>query len=390
VLLRPIEHYLGYVIGNTDIYFPVHDDLPLLLPAGMRKTDKDNRGRLTLRDLASHAGVSPATVSLVLRKSPLVAKTTRERVLASIETLGYVYNRGAASMRTQRTHTVGIAINELVNPYFAELTAAIEHAMNAIGYSVFLSNSAEDPARQDQFIDTMREYNADGLIICPAAGTSVESLQRLTAFDMPCVQVSRYLRGVDLDYAGSDNRGGMSLATGHLIALGHRRIAMIGGNNAISTGRARHQGYADALNTHGIAIEPGLIVPTGATREDGAAAIKTLLKSRHPPTAAVCFNDLTAFGVMLGLRQIGLEPGRDFAVVGCDDVSEAALWNPALTSVAIDTVAMGEVAARMLLERIADHKAPRREIVLGPKLAVRASSGQARASALARVDSLGA
>jgi LacI family transcriptional regulator len=354
----------------------------------MSKETKRGGGRLTLRDLAQHADVSPATVSLVLRKSPLVAQATRERVLASIETLGYVYNRGAASLRTQRTHTVGVAINELANPYFAELTAAIERALNAIGYSVFLSNSAEDPARQDQFIDTMREYSVDGLIICPAAGTTAKSLQRLIQFDMPCVQVSRYVRGVSLDFAGNDHRRGMVLATEHLIALGHRRIAMIGGDSRISTGWERHRGYADALAAHGIAAEPALNVPAEATRESGAAAIKALLAGRDPPTAAVCYNDLVAFGVMLGLRQIGLEPGRDFAVVGCDDVSEAALWNPALTSVTIDTRAMGEVAARMLLERIDDHHAPRREIVLEPKLAVRASSGPGLASVIARAPAL--
>lgn len=354
----------------------------------MSKAIKRKGGRLTLRDLAAHAGVSPATVSLVLRKSPLVAQATRERVLASIETLGYVYNRGAASLRTQRTHTVGVVINELANPYFAELTAAIERAFNAIGYSVFLSNSAEDPGRQDQFIDTMREYNADGLIICPAAGTTAKSMQRLIRFDMPCVQLSRYVRGVALDFVGNDNRRGTFLATEHLIALGHRRIAMIGGNDLTSTGWERRKGYTDALKAHGIAIEPELMIPCTATRENGAEAIKALLKTRNPPTAAACYNDLVAFGVMLGLRQIGIEPGDDFAVVGCDDVSEAALWNPALTSVAIDTTAMGEVAARMLMERIADRHAKRREIVLEPKLVVRASSGKGRASAMARAPSL--
>ncbi|MDO9413928.1 MAG: LacI family DNA-binding transcriptional regulator [Pseudolabrys sp.] len=339
---------------------------------------KTSNARLTLRDLAAHADVSPATVSLVLRKSPLVAQVTRERVLASIETLGYVYNRGAASLRTQRTHTVGVAINELANPYFAELTAAIERAFNAIGYSVFLSNSAEDPARQDQFIDTMREYNVDGLIICPAAGTTAKSMQRLIRFNMPCVQVSRYVRGVALDFAGNDNVRGTYLATEHLIALGHRRIAMIGGNEITSTGWERLKGYTDALKAHGIAIDDELIVPAIATRENGADAIKTLLKRPNPPTAAACYNDLIAFGVLLGLRQIGIEPGGDFAVVGCDDVSEAALWHPALSSIAVGTAAMGDVAARMLMERIADHGAKRREIVLEPKLVVRASSGGMR------------
>jgi len=344
--------------------------------ASAPKSPSRGRSRLTLRDLAEHAGVSPATVSLVLRKSPLVAEKTRERVVESMRTLGYVYNRGAASLRTQRTHTVGVAINELANPYFAELTAAIERALNRMGYSVFLSNSAEDTARQDQFIDTMREYNADGIIICPAAGTTAKALHRLNKIDMPCVQISRYVRDAKLDFAGNDHRRGMALTTEHLIALGHRRIAMVGGLDLISTGWERRAGYAEALAAHGIPLDEKLIVHTTPTRENGAEAIKALLAMPNPPTAAACFNDVVAFGVMLGLRQMGLEPGRDFAVTGCDDIREAALWSPALTTVAIDTTAMGELAAQMLLDRIADHKAPRRETVLEPKLVVRASSGQ--------------
>ena len=334
--------------------------------------------RLTLRELAKHAGVSPATVSLVLRKSPLVAEVTRARVRASIDALGYVYNRGAASLRTQRTHTVGVAINELVNPYFAELTAAIERALTRIGRTVFLSNSAEDPARQDQFIETMREYNADGLIICPAEGTDPTSLRRLRELAMPCVVISRNLPGSELDYAGNDHRGGMFVATDHLIRLGHRRIAMIGGTDRTWTSIERRQGYRDALAAHGIAPDRALSVPCPPTRDNGAEALETLLALRRPPTATVCFNDVVAFGVMLGLRRLGLEAGRDFAVVGCDDLAEAALWTPALTTVAIDSIAMGEAAARLLLDRMADLAAPPREVVLQPRLVVRESSGGRR------------
>ena len=331
--------------------------------------------RLTLRDLARHAEVSPATVSLVLRKSPLVADVTRARVLESMRTLGYVYNRGAASLRTQRTHTVGVAINELHNPYFAELTAAIERALTRLGYSVFLSNSAEDPAHQDRFIETMREYNADGLIICPAEGTSRESLQRVADFGMPCVQISRFVKGAPLDFAGNDHCKGTYLATEHLISLGHRRIAMIGGNDRISTGVERHRGYVTALEAHDLRVDPSLIVRCPANREDGAEAIAPLLKMKRPPSAAVCYNDVVAFGVMLGLRRLGLEAGQDFAVAGCDDMTEAALWTPALTSVAIDTSAMGEAAAELLLRRIAQPKAQPKRVVLEPRLMVRASSG---------------
>jgi LacI family transcriptional regulator len=333
-----------------------------------------SRRRLTLRDLADHAGVSRATVSLVLGQSPLVAEKTRARVLQSAKELGYVYNRGAASLRTRRTHTIGIAINDLTNPYFAELTTAIERAFVSLGRTVFLSNSEESPERQDQFIATMREYNADGLVICPAAGTDPAALQRLHAQGMACVLVSRDLAGSGLDHAGNDHEGGMVAATEHLLALGHRRIAMIGGSLLISTAADRHQGYRLALQARGLPVDPGLMLPGPPTRSFGADALSRLLDRPDPPTAVVCFNDVVAFGAMLGLRRRGIEPGRGFAVVGCDDIAEAALWMPGLTTVAIDSTGIGMAAAEMLLKRMEDHDAPPRRVVLQPKLVVRESS----------------
>ena len=337
--------------------------------------------RLTLRDLATHADVSRATVSLVLRNSPLVAEKTRLKVRESMAALGYVYNRGAANFRTQRTQTVGVAMNELVNPYFSELTASIERALAKAGRSVFLSNSSEDPAVQDSFIATMREYNVEGLVICPTRGSNPRVLRRLTEFGMPCVLISRNLPGSGLDYAGNDHRRGMRLATEHLISLGHRRIAMVGANDRISTGIERREGYEQALAAHSIAGEPGLVRHGPPTRSFGAEAVKSLLDLAEKPTGCVCFNDVIAFGVMLGLRQLGQEPGRDFAVVGCDDLVEAELWTPALTTIAVDTIGMGEAAARLLVERSADFSLPRRQVILEPKLVVRASSGPLRAKA---------
>jgi LacI family transcriptional regulator len=334
--------------------------------------------RLTLRDLATHAGVSRATVSLVLRKSPLVAEKTRLRVRESMATLGYVYNRGAANFRTQRTQTVGVAMNELVNPYFSELTAAIEGALAKVGRTVFLSNSSEDAAVQDNFIATMREYNAEGLVICPARGSNAKTLRRLTEFGMPCVLISRNVPGSGLDYAGNDHRRGMQLATEHLVSLGHRRIALVGANDLISTGIERREGYEQALAESRIAIDRELILHGPPTRSFGVEAARTLVTMGEPPTAGVCFNDVIAFGVMLGLRQLGIEPGRNFAVAGCDDIVEAALWTPALTTVAIDSIGMGEAAVRLLMERSTDFGLPRRQVVLQPKLIVRASSGPSR------------
>lgn len=331
----------------------------------------------TLRDLARHAGVSPATVSLVLRKSPLVAETTRARVQAAIQALGYVYNRGAASLRSRRTHTVGAAMNELSNPYFAGLTTALEQALSRVGHTVFLSNSQEDPVRQARFIETMREYSADGLVLCPAERTLPGDLAALGR-GMPCVLISRDVPGSGIDYVGHDHAGGTRQGVEHLLQLGHRRIAMIGGTAWNWTGQERLAGYRAALRSWGIAPDLTLHVSCGPTREQGADAIAQLLALPDRPTAAACFNDMLAFGVMLGLRRAGIEPGREFSVVGNDDVAEAALWTPALTTSVIDATALGEGVAELLLARIADPFAPQRRLVLPARLVIRDSTGPLR------------
>ncbi|MGI4945611.1 MAG: LacI family DNA-binding transcriptional regulator [Janthinobacterium lividum] len=331
--------------------------------------------RATLHDLARHAGVSTATVSLVLRKSPLVAAPTRERVRASIEALGYVYNRAAASMRSRRTHTVGAAINDMVNPYFAGLTAALEQSLSHLGRMVFLANSQEDPARQARFLEAMQEYSADGAVVCPAERTDPVAFATLVrGLGLPCVLVSRDLPGSGLDYVGHDNRGAMRQGVEHLLSLGHRRIAMIGGNPWNWTGQERRQGWREALLAHGITPDPALDIPARPTRIDGSAIIDQLLALPDPPTAAACFNDMLAFGVMLGLRRRLMEPGRDFAVLGSDDVLEAALWTPALTSSIVDTEAMGTAVAQMLLDRIETPDAPPQRLILAPRLVIRAST----------------
>jgi LacI family transcriptional regulator len=331
--------------------------------------------RVTLREIAQQADVSTATVSLVLRESPLVADTTRQRVQEAIAKLGYVYNRGAANLRTRRTNTVGIVINDLTNPYFAELTAAMESTLGRVGRIAFLSNSEESPERQDRFIDKLREYNVDGVLMTPALGTPATSLRRLKQWGLPCVQVSRYVQGAAADYAGSDNLQGAEMVTRHLIALGHRRIAFIGGSALSSTGRDRRDGFRKAMRASGLTIDDQLIVECPPTRESSAAAILTLLDRVSAPTAAVGFNDITAFGIMLGLMRRGIRPGQDFAVTGFDDVSEAALWMPPLTTVGVDRHAIGEVAATLLLERIAHPDAPARRKIVAPKLIVRESCG---------------
>lgn len=336
-------------------------------------TPPPRQGSVTLQDIAAHARVSRSTVSLVLRESPLVAERTRERVQASIKALGYVYNRGAAALRSSRTQTLGVVVYDIANPFFGAMVAGIDAALNRENYVSFLANSEDSPARQQRFLERMREHRVDGLLLCPAEGTDPALIDTLQRWKMPCVQVLRHIGEPPFDYAGTDFEQGVRLAVDHLAAQGHTRIAFIGGEAEHSATRARWQGYFAAMADHGLTQTRCL--RTGLTRRAGFAAIQALMAEPEPPTAVICHNDLMAFGAMLGLKRLGLTPGVDCAVIGTDDVEEAALSDPALTSVATHPYAIGEEAARLALRRIAAPEGAREQVVLTPQLRVRESCG---------------
>ena len=340
--------------------------------------DSQNSGSVTLTEVAGHAGVSRSTVSLVLRGSPLVAAETRERVQAAMAALGYIYNRGAANLRAARTHTVGLLVCELNNPFYAELTAGVDDVLDTEGFVAFIANTAEQPERQDRFLQRMREHNVDGVILCPAAGTTAELLDRLDRWRLPCVQALRFVsdgfvRDGGRDYAGVDYQAGMETVTEHLISLGHRRIAFVGGTLDHSAYAARHAGFTAAMLRHGLADD--LVLRCPLTRRSGAEMADDLLNRPQAPTAALCYNDVVALGLMLGLEARGLRAGRDLAVTGFDDVPEAALSRPALTTVATSARQIGQEAARLLLRRIADPQGPPERIILPSRLVVRDSCG---------------
>lgn len=332
------------------------------------------KGRVTLQAIADHLVVSTATVSLALRDSPLVADATKFRVRKIAREMGYSYNRSAASLRTARTYIVAVAFHDVTNPYFAELLAAIEEKAMANGLSVLLGTYSEDIERQDRVLGTLREYRPDGMILCPAGGTTVERLGEIVEAGIPIIQLSREIEDSGFDFVGSDDRLGVRLGMRHLLDLGHRRIAMLGGAEGISTGVLRHRGYREALEEAGIPFDPTLVFHGFGTRDTGLAGVQKVLDLADPPTAAMCFNDLTAFGAMLGLRHRGKEAGRDFSLVGCDDVREAAQWFPALTTVHNHQDEMGRTAAALLLRRLAEPEAPQKRIVLTPTLQVRGST----------------
>ncbi|WP_366654861.1 LacI family DNA-binding transcriptional regulator [Fodinicurvata sp. EGI_FJ10296] len=332
--------------------------------------------KITLRDVAERLGISVSTVSMAMRDNPLVAEETRRRVRAALDEMGYVYNRAGAQLRTRQSLSIGVAINDLMNPFFAEVIAAVEDRLAAAGRMVFLANTSESPERQQMFLRALAEHNADGLIVCPVAGSSVEDFRRFAA-SRPVVLVSRTLAGLTCDHIVNDDEMGGMLAARHLLDLGHRRIAWIGGGTRTSTFQRRWAGFTATLERAGVA--PPVRIAARATREAGAAAASSLVEIDPPPTAAVCFGDLLALGLLAGLRRSGgPRVPEDLSVIGFDGIGEGEMADPVLTTVSIDRETIGKTAAAFLLERLADKGRPIQSSVVVPTLRPGATTGPCR------------
>lgn len=339
--------------------------------SGAQQTSK----RVTLLDVANASGLSRATVSLVLRDSPLVAEETRLRVQQAMQNLGYVYHRAAANLRTQKSHTVGLVVSDITNPFFAEMTMSIEAQLDTANYVSLLGNTSEVLSKQERLLSTMQEYSADGILLSPVRGTPLEAIEKLQRSRLPVVLFGRYVPGVQANYVGADNIHGAGVAVEHLISLGHRKIAFIGGPMNTTSRQEREQGWRQAQMDHNLPINESFVVTAPATREGGADAIRQLLQFPDKPTACLCFNDVMAFGVILGLQSMNLRPGVDFAVIGFDDIAESAMMHTKLTTMAMAPRRIGAEAVQLLLDLIETPDAQPRQIILQPQLVIRESCG---------------
>ena len=325
----------------------------------------------TIRDIAEQLGVSIATVSLSMHGNTRIPKRTRDRVIAAMRESGYVYQRSAAAMRTSTTHTVGVILNNVTDPFFGTLLASLDEALARTGRSLFLCNSNESVARQSEFIRKMSEHNADGIIVCPAIDSTAEDFNVGNAPVPPIVLVSRPIVGLDVDHVVNDDFESGRLATQRLLDLGHRRIAVVGGLPSIACFETRLRAYRETLESAGVAFDEALVIPCVPRRVPGFEAAATIASLSPPPTAVICYNDLIALGLLLGLPRHGLYPGRNFAVIGHEDIEESRLMDPALSVTTVQIEKMGRTAAEVLLERLADPDGSPRQVVLETELLAR-------------------
>jgi LacI family transcriptional regulator len=333
-------------------------------------------GRATIVDVARRAGVSKSTVSLVLSGSSLVADATRQRVSEAMSDLDYIYHRGAATLRGAKSGVLGMAINDLSNPFFVEMAIGIEEACQGGAFIPFLANAAENSLRQLQVLRSMREHGTAGIVLSPAIGTSLSELKPLLG-DMPVVQVMRRIPGLKASIVAPENKEGARKATAHLVAHGHRRIAFVGGLTSMGVREERFAGYCAALDEAGIPSDPSLVIETMTTYAGGGAALPHLLNLSEPATAALCFNDVVAIGLMRAFAAAGVAVGKDFSVIGFDDIEEAKHTYPALTSVAVNGRNLGARAAQLLMRHLASGDFDPETVLCPAILVVRASSGAA-------------
>ena len=334
-----------------------------------------HRQAVTVTDIARGCGVSRATVSLVLRGSPLVHADTRARVEAELKRQRYVYNRAAANLRRQTSSSIALVINDLSNPFFAEFAAGVDEALGGEGYVTLLGSTGESPERQQAVLGSLVEHAPAGMILSPAEHSDGPALRRQIGAGVPVLVFNRELSGADWDFLALDNQRGARLATEHLLSLGHRRIAFFGGHADSSSCQQRRLGHAEAMRAAGLEPDPAWLVECSPTRAEAAGRTAELFERAPGATAAVCYNDNVALGLMLGLGARGVRPGAEFALTGFDDITEAALSTPPLTTLAVQPRECGRHAAQLLLDRVREPDAPVKRVVAPVRLVVRGSSG---------------
>nr|WP_241823980.1 LacI family DNA-binding transcriptional regulator [Enterovibrio norvegicus] len=337
------------------------------------KSSRHSSGRkATVIDVAKAAGVSKSTVSLVLRGNTGVKAETVEKVNQAIGELGYVYNRDAAGLRNKESNLVAIVANDLANPYLAQVIIALEGQLEQQGFMPIVVNINESVARQTAMVASLKEHNVAGFFITPAPKTEAAWLQALADVSSPVVCLMRDVEGANVPTVMPDNRLGMYLSTRYLIGLGHRRIAFIGGVESISDYQERKQGFMRAMEEAGLSVETGDIEPSSTKRQGGKIALNRVLDRAPDITAIVCFTDVVAYGAYTALRERGLTPGKDIAVVGFDDLEDSRLMSPALTTVRVSAEDIALMACERLQQWRENQKVPESALV-GVELVIRSS-----------------
>jgi DNA-binding LacI/PurR family transcriptional regulator len=334
---------------------------------------------VSIKDIAKAAEVSHSTVSRALSDSPLVSAETKCRIQQLAREMGYSPDAQARSLVMGRTRTIGVVVTTITDPFIAEIVQAIESTSREHDYSVILASFSSESEREIEVVEMLQSKRVDGVIVT-SSRVGALYLDHLERLGVPVVLINSRSeeKGTYTYSVMVDNRHGGWLATSHLIQLGHRRVAYIGGPPHHSDDVERLAGYRESLAGARIPFDPGLVFQGTGRLDGGEHALPGLIAFDERPTAVFCYNDMTAIGLLRAARETGVSVPLDLAVVGFDDISLSSYVQPPLTTVAQPTASMGRQALEMVLALIANGGAGASlvsNIVVQGQLVVRESSG---------------
>lgn len=326
----------------------------------------------TIRDVAKLAGVAPITVSRVINKDGYVREETRRRVEAAVLELDYIPNTLGTSLRSKRTQTLALVLSDITNPFWTTVARGVEDAANKQDYHIIIGNTDESPEKQEEYLLFLMKKQVDGFILVPATSRVSDTLQKRRSL---FVVLDRRFPDKHIDSVRCDSIGGAYDLTNHLIALGHRHMAIVTGRHDHTTANDRVEGFLKALNDAHV-NEPQQVYWGEFVQQSGYERTLDILRTKPRPTAIFAANNFLAIGVMRALRDAGLRVPEDMSVVAFDDLPAAITIDPFFTVASQPAYEMGQRATELLISRLAgDGPDGYQEIVLPVEIIVRKSSG---------------
>jgi LacI family transcriptional regulator len=343
----------------------------------LQKMDKPINSKVTIVEVAEQAGVSFGTVSRVINNDIHVRKETRARVLATMQRLGFVANRQARSLAGGRSNSIGVLVPDLGTGYIGEIIRGIDAELSLSGLDLILYTTHRTASKEASYVANLATGMVDGLLLV-LPRNPVDFIGNLTQRKFPFVLIDHQGAGCDCPAVGATNWQGGYNATEYLIQLGHQRIGFITGSMDLGCAVDRLEGYRSALRTHHVPEAPDLVFEGDFFQPDGYAGASALLDLPVPPTAIFASNDVMAMGVMDAVRNRGLRIPEDISIVGFDDIPQASLVHPAITTVNQPLEKMGRVATQMLLDLLLHPEKDVDRIELPTQLVVRDSCSPPR------------
>ena len=335
--------------------------------------------KVTINDIAELTHVSKSTISRVLNNSGPVAEKTRKAVTEAMERLDYKPNEIARSLSLRRTMTVGIVMQDIRNPYYANACWHGDRLLEQLGYSAVICNVDNDPEREQACLNSMGHRSVDGVLCIGPQEETANIVRAVEEMEIPCVLVDTDPEIAKIDTVTLDNVYGGQLVIDYLVSLGHRKIAFVT-SDFTSAERERRVGYSEGLKARGIEVDPSLIISQGEGQwhRGECPSLMELIRNGNAPTAIFASNDFKAIRIVRLLHRLGLSIPDDVSLVGFDDIDAAAMVTPGLTTIHQPVDKMIDIGVRILLKRMGGLKGPTEHEVLRPWLVERESTRKIR------------